>query len=399
MLEVIQLFQRLITNDVMKQKYCYGLLMTNQARFIAEMFIFKAEKRIFIEVPDKLVEVFKKKINLYKIGLNLEILDTNYLVLYTKNLEVLKYFNCHIDSFSESKLFNDHLKNNRNISRLGDVIYCNKDLRHPCLGYRMVVKVDMSDKKVIETIDETTVIDETAAINKTLYVDDILIKQQEKFIYESINHFNTNLFTGLHDSQNTNKNLITDMVINSNLEYLYDKYQYQIIDYIDLNEKSFIPKFGMDYCFSENKGCYIGQEVIAMSNRSSKKYVIKKFILDFSGIDISYIDFLDLDPNLNRAQSTNLKIYILVGDNLVEIGTVTSIFLVDSNQLLLLGLCKIDIAYKEDDSNAKSPDIASYSISLIDNQVTVDHNIAINNLNTYKTKYLKLKDKLISIKE
>lgn len=126
--EVIELLQKLITNDIIKHDYIYALLMTHKARFISEMFIYQSKEDIFIEVPNSFVGVFKEKLNLYKIGIELEILETNYQVIYSKKAAL-----------------NDSKIDNLNEKCIKKIIYQNQDPRNPNLGYRTIVEFDASD--------------------------------------------------------------------------------------------------------------------------------------------------------------------------------------------------------------------------------------------------------------
>lgn len=287
--EAVNLFQRLFTNDILNKSYSHNLLMTNQAKFISEIFIRKFDDCLFIETPIELLSSLVQKINLYKIGLKLNIAETNYQVLYTKDLDKdLRFFDTRPKSNPEP--------NKETLGQkllLGKIIYYEKDPRSINLGYRI--------------------------------------------IYEPIeNQISSSITVDIEDSKNT----IQEILSGSLITYLLDKYLYCIIDYIDLNETSFIPKFNMEFSFDKHKGCYIGQEVISRANNSATGYQSFSFKIESKIIDLLTIyKTVKVDQDITLIPHLNIDIFINTEDDNTKIGALTSI-LIYKNQIFCLGYYK-----------------------------------------------------------
>lgn len=111
--DALQLLQRLTTNDLAKNTYCYTYLLDQNGRYLFDFFIFKKSSEYFlIDIAKAQTEGFIQKIRSYILRSNVNICDQTlkYSVLYTPAL----------------------LSNS-------DIIHSSKDPRFDSLGFRSII--------------------------------------------------------------------------------------------------------------------------------------------------------------------------------------------------------------------------------------------------------------------
>lgn len=110
---VLTFLQKLISNDILKNKFCYAYLLNNLGRYLFDFFVYKInDQELFIDISQHQAEAFISKIKFYILRQNIQI--KNYLDEYT------------IVVSEEMPTF--------------QTIYTIKDPRHPLLLFRSIIR-------------------------------------------------------------------------------------------------------------------------------------------------------------------------------------------------------------------------------------------------------------------
>lgn len=252
--EILQFFQKLITNDILNCESNFAFLLTPKAKYIADFIITKHNERIFIEISEDLANEFISKIHLYKIGLKIKLIKTTYYSIFIPDLEIIKniYQDNNFLKEHNSILFNSFFINfEKDFKQY--IITKTKDPRHQTIGDRFIIS---------SSIDE----DLKLKINK-------------------INQIS----------------ILFNLII---------KYQFNIIDHNELDTSFNMAKYTKNG-FSYTKGCYIGQEVISYAKSSNLPSSVFKLY-----IDLNYIENINADDaqsknfnfnNINDTSKVNLE--------------------------------------------------------------------------------------------
>lgn len=105
--------QGLITNDINKNIFSYNYLLSNQARYLFDFFIYKKDQNsYFCDIDRSQANNFIKKLSMYKLRKNVDISDISNILAVV---------------YSKSKL-------------IDDVIFSDQDPRYNKLGYRSFIK-------------------------------------------------------------------------------------------------------------------------------------------------------------------------------------------------------------------------------------------------------------------
>ncbi len=119
--------QGMTTNDVIKKKYSYNYLLTNQGKYLFDFFVYQKDiESYFIDINKTSLDIFLKRLNIYKLRSNVDIknVSLDYNILYSK---------VQIES---------------------DVEFSLQDTRYKDLGYRSMIKIEKLKNldKIVENI-------------------------------------------------------------------------------------------------------------------------------------------------------------------------------------------------------------------------------------------------------
>ena len=118
--------QNLVSNDIIKHKYCYAYMLSSQGRYLFDFFIYQISNQQFlIDISQTQVDLFQKKLMLYKLLATLEIAnkEQEYKVLYS------------YQALKQKK-----------------VLISNRDPRYKKLGFRSIVAHDINYNKQIANL-------------------------------------------------------------------------------------------------------------------------------------------------------------------------------------------------------------------------------------------------------
>jgi tRNA-modifying protein YgfZ len=123
--------QKLTTNDLIKNKYCYTFLLSNQGRYLFDFFVYNLnDETILIDIDESLAHKLISKLNFYKLRTNVTITtNVNYSIIY-----------------SQMELFDN-------------ILCSNQDPRSSLMGFRSIA--------LKETFTPST-----ASFNNNLYLND-----------------------------------------------------------------------------------------------------------------------------------------------------------------------------------------------------------------------------------
>ena len=75
----LKFLQNLITNDLIKNDYCYSYMLSNQGKYLFDFFIYKiSEEKLLIDINTNQLSLFKNKLTIYKLRANVIFIDLDY---------------------------------------------------------------------------------------------------------------------------------------------------------------------------------------------------------------------------------------------------------------------------------------------------------------------------------
>lgn len=82
----LSFLQKLTTNDLIKNKYCYTFLLSNQGRYLFDFFVYNLnDETVLIDIDESLAPKLISKLNFYKLRTNVTITtNNNYNIIYSR---------------------------------------------------------------------------------------------------------------------------------------------------------------------------------------------------------------------------------------------------------------------------------------------------------------------------